>query len=383
MDIKNYFAPLSPAFLASLATADAHKRMISIDKHQENTALPPIENYDIALLGIPDERNTHNAGTAQAPAEIRKYFYPFFQSARQAKVIDLGDLKPGKTIKDSYFAIRDIVVFLLANHTIPLIVGGGQDFSVPLFEAIAKTNTYINMVSVDSRIDLEPEKELFQADSYLNAILPAPHLFNHVAMAYQSYYVPAEWQQNPNEKKLELYRLGMVREHIEHTEPLLRDADLVSFDISALKQPDAPAHFRPSPNGISADQACQIAWYTGINDRNTCFALFEVNPKFDRQGQTAQLAAQMLWYFIEGFKQRKNDYPTEKIEEYKKYIVNMGSPSQDIVFFKSPVSDRWWFEMKAPENKKIIVACTHQDYALACKQEIPERWWRLYQKLHP
>jgi hypothetical protein len=42
---------------------------------------------------------------------------------------------------------------------------------------------------------------------------------------------------------------------------LLRDADLVSFDISAVKQSEAPASRFASPNGLAAEDACQLARY--------------------------------------------------------------------------------------------------------------------------
>ena len=154
--------------------------------------------------------------------------------------------------------------------------------------------------------------------------------------------------------------------------------------MSSIKQSDAPGNSTSSPNGFYGEEACQIAKYAGISDKVSSFGLYDLNPKFDRHNQTTHLAAQIIWHFIEGFYQRKKDYPFTDIDNYQKFIVHLVKINHDLIFYKSNKTDRWWLEIhfiKSLVNKKLIVACSYEDYQMACNHEIPDRWWKIYQKI--
>jgi len=110
--------------------------------------------------------------------------------------------------------------------------------------------------------------------------------------------------------------------------------------------------------------------------------LFELNPDFDNHNQTAHLVAQMIWYFIEGYSQRKKDYPACNVDEYIKFIVNFDDDTS-LNFYKSPKSDRWWLEvpyLNSPD-KYILVSCSYKDYEEATRGDLPDKWWKMYQKI--
>ena len=88
----------------------------------------------------------------------------------------------------------------------------------------------------------------------------------------------------------------------------------------------------------------------------------------------------MLWYFIEGFCFRSNEYPFGTKENYIKYIVPI--EDEELIFYKSNKTERWWIEIPFLTNvnnklkRNTLLPCTHEDYLAACEQEIPERWWK-------
>ena len=102
----------------------------------------------------------------------------------------------------------------------------------------------------------------------------------------------------------DLIRIGEARSEIGETEPLFRDSDLITFDISAVRQSDAPGTFAPSPNGFYTEEICLLSRYAGLSDKLKIFGLFEVNPVLDSRYQTSSLAAQILWFMLEGVSQR-------------------------------------------------------------------------------
>ena len=127
--------------------------------------------------------------------------------------------------------------------------------------------------------------------------------------------------------------------------------------------------------------------YAGLSEKLSSAGIFELCPANDRDGMSAHLAAQMLWYFLDGFAGRKGDDPHMNKSALMKYIVSMHETQSDISFYRSPLSDRWWMEVITGNDNKqkyanhYIVPCSYKDYETACNNEIPDRWWQVYQKL--
>jgi arginase family enzyme len=345
-----------------------------------------LEGIDIAIIGVTEERNTKNKGTSMAPDEIRQMLYGLQKPTRNIKIADLGNLKNGNTINDTYFGLRDVIIELMSKNILPIIIGGGNDLVFANFLAYQKLEKVINIVAIDAKFDLGDAENEFNSESYLSKIVLeyCKNLFNYTNIGNQSYFVGPDETEIMNKMFFDTYRLGIARADLKETEPFIRDGDLISFDINSIKQSDAPGNKYPSPNGFFSHEACQLARYAGMSDRVTSFGIYEVNPLFDSNHQTTQLAAQIIWHFIEGFYQRKNDYPKIDVEQYTKFIVNLVNEKFDLVFYKSKKSERWWMEIPYPsikQSKKLIVSCSYDDYLTASKQELPNKYWKYYQKI--
>ena len=164
-------------------------------------------------------------------------------------------------------------------------------------------------------------------------------------------------------------------------------AHLVSFDLSAIRHSDAPASIFPSPGGFSAFEACRLARYAGLGYRIKSLLLAEFDPEKDANGQSALLMAMMVWYFVEGFYNRKEDFPTEDRSNLRKYSVRLHASVKYIDFFHHPGTGRWWMEvpyqdsLEKPERHNRLVPCSQKDYEFAKTDDIPERWWRAFGRL--
>jgi len=345
-----------------------------------------IRQYDIAIIGVEEDRNSIVKGSAESPDKIREKLYAFAGISKNLKIIDLGNLKKGNTINDTYYGLRDIIAELLNMDVAVVLLGGSQDLTYSVYLAYQILYNNINLVSVDSRIGLDLDQENFNSGTYLKKILQDKNkcLFDYTNIGHQMYYVDQEDLKMINKKLYYALRLGELRGNIIECEPFLRDADMLSFNISAVRQSDAPACSFPSPSGFAAEEACQIARYAGISDKLYSFGIYEIIPESDVNGATSSLAAQMIWYFIDGFGLRKQETPTASDKEYKKFIVSLNNLDQDIIFYKSQKTNRWWFEVpdsRKGKSKTKLVACSYKDYIRACDHEIPDRWLKTYQKI--
>ena len=131
-----------------------------------------------------------------------------------------------------------------------------------------------------------------------------------------------------------------------------------------------------------------MARFAGMSNKIDSIGLFELNPAYDNEGQTSHMAAHALWYFIEGFYNRKADNPYLDKQNYKQYIVQLETHDLSINFYKSRISDRWWMEVPCDNEERrqrymrhLLVPCTYDDYERAMQNEVPELWWRYYQRV--
>lgn len=386
-DISHYFSPIELP-----EGEEYHDNSLgkAIRKYLPEKYFPELKNIHIALIGAEeDSRAINNEGCGMAANAMRPYLYSLFRGNYKPKIADLGNIKRGNTIKDSYFAITDVCHRLLKNKIIPIVIGGGQDLTFAMYRAYEKVEPTINIAAVDARFDLGGPDAAFDSRSFLGKIiLQHPNiLFNYSNIGYQTYFVEQKEIELMRKLYFDAYRLGQVRSEMEEVEPIVRGADLLSFDMTSIRMSDAPANGNASPNGFYGEEACRITRYAGLSEKLSCIGFFEMNPGKDKRGQTAHLLAQMIWYFIEGFYNRKNDFPFKKKSDYTKYRVSVKEHKHEIVFYKSRRSDRWWMEVPYPVQKRMkferhcLVPCSYNDYQSACKEEMPDRWWQAYQKL--
>lgn len=361
-----------------------------ITSYTSESDFPELEEIDIAIVGVCEDRRAYtNIGCALAPNKVRDYLYSLYPGSFKPRIADLGNIEAGHDVEDTYYALKSTVDYLVRKNIVPIIIGGSQDLTYAQFLGYEKLEQTINVVTVDAAFDLGNHDEETTNTAYLGKIiLHQPNfLFNYSNIGYQTYLVDHTSLGMMNKLYFDTYRLGQVRDAIEEAEPIIRHADMLSFDISAIKHSDAPAHSMAQPNGFYSEEACQMMRYAGMNDKLTSVGIYEINPEYDTQGKTSNLAAQMIWCFMDGFYSRKQDFPSRTNPDYVKFHVVLQDEKYEINFFKSKKTNRWWMEIPYPPSKGLkferhtLLPCSYKDYELAVNNEIPDRWWQTYQKL--
>ena len=352
------------------------------------------QKIDIAIIGVREDRNAiNNSGCALAPDYIREKLYQLNEGNYNTKIVDLGNIRQGAAVTDTYIALKTVINELVKKDIIPVILGGGQDLTYAQYLAYETLEQKVDLVIVDSHFDLDDDDK--GADtiettsvSYLNKIfLHEPnYLFNYSNLGYQTYFASQESLRVMDKLYFDVHRLGELIGNIAVTEPIIRNASMISFDIGAIRSADAVGNANASPNGFYGEEACQVARYAGFNDKLSSIGFYEFNPAYDSNGQTAMLIAQMVWYFIDGVYNRKRDFPLNPKSQYLIYKTSLKHEEHELVFVKSKKSDRWWMQVPYPaggsKNERFhLVPCQYDDYKTAVSGEMPDLWWRTYQKL--
>jgi arginase family enzyme len=387
IDLKDYFNPVgieSPEY-ASLTGNSGFSHTITINT--ENAPIKEIGKYQIALFGVPEDRNSINSGSFKAPDAVRAQLYQLAKIPGKTKIADLGNMKQGVSFNDTVAGLTDILAALIDEDVFPIIIGGSSSVIPAIDKAFALRKHKYTFTSVDSRIDYCHEKKEHDSFNYLNAIINNPKnaLRHYINIGYQTYLNDQQVINRFLKKKSELIRIGDVRQAIYLTEPLLRDSDAVVFDISAVRQSDAPGTICPSPNGFYGEEICLLARYSGISDNLKLFGLFEINPDLDIRNQTSALAAQIIWFFIEGFAQKQYEIPEQgqnNSERFKKYHVRVTGLDDDLIFIESKLTERWWLELPDPKEEITYIACSYDDYLTASRNELPDRCVKAMERLN-
>lgn len=400
IDLSLYFSPC-PYMEAGAFYADNTARLgRQVQKYTVPEQFPSVAGAAVAFIGLEESRG----GSAKedlrcnGAENVRRELYNLYGSASWGKLVDLGDLKSGKTVQDTYFALSEVISCLLAQNTAVVLLGGTQDLTYAVYRAYVRLHRMANILTIDSRLniaegvgaDFDPLAEPVNHNSFAARMVVEPdnYLFNYMNIGYQTYLVDNDAIGLMNRLFFDACRYGMLRDNLQAAEPYVRDSDCVSFDLCAVKKADSPANPWARPTGFTAEQACQLARYAGISRQVGVLGLFEYYPELDRDNDSARLLAEMAWCFLDGMEHRSDDHPlTATGVEFKQYIVPLEEMEQDLVFHKCKQTDRWWIELPCSEEQKqrygkhCYLACSYQDYQTAQENEVPSRWWSALRRL--
>ena len=342
-----------------------------------------ISEFKLAIIGMEEDRNTiNNIGCGKSANEIRKELYQLYTHFKMPKLIDLGDIKNGKTVKDTQVALSEVLKLLFKNKITVIIIGGGHDLTYGQFMAYKDELHPVEMVIVDEKIDVEESKEITSSSFLWHIINQEDHFLSNIThLGQQMFYNSPKSVDILESLNHQVLRLGEVRKSIIEVEPFLRAADILSIDLSAIKSSECPANATTSPNGFLGEEACQISRFAGFSNKISSFGLYEMNPIFDNNNQGAKQASQILWYFIEGFSGRRPDFPSEENKNFMQYFVRLESADTEIIFWKSTFSNRWWMEVPQKNGEIKYLPCSNADYQTALKDELPDKWMRAYNRL--
>lgn len=343
---------------------------------------PNLDKINIAIVGVLENRGDQTAFEEVDLTLLRKELYQLFPGNWQSSIADLGDILPGNSLEDTYFAVQRVVSRLLKKNILPIIIGGTQDITYPVYRGYDQLEQMVNLVAIDSKFDFGKQGVSSEIDSYLSKIIidEPNNLFNFCNVGYQTYLNSQEEIDLIDKMYFDAYRLGDVSNAVSLAEPVLRDADLVSIDMNCVMTSYSGSFSKFVANGFDGKEICALARYAGISDKVTAIGIFNSNLSINE----SVLVAQLIWYFIEGYNYRSNEYPFGSKELYSRYIVPM--ESEELIFYKSNKTERWWIEVpffSATHNKlkkNTLLPCSYEEYLTACNQEIPERWWKAQRK---
>ena len=371
-DLHQYLSPLNVAEISGDAAYNDSQLGSVIKINEED--IPDLSNVNIVIVGVNEFRGNGFISTDNSADAIRKKFYELHYWHKEISIADIGNIKAGASLNDSYSALTIVLKELFQLNKAVVIIGGSHDNTLAQYFAYKDLNKIIDATVVDATIDLRSESTLRSENFLMEMLTSEPNMvrhYNHIA--FQSYFVHPGMLETMDKLRFDCFRVGTVKEDLDEMEPVIRNCDLFSFDIAAIKNSDAPAA-TASPNGLTGEEACTLARFAGMSASLSSFGVYGYDASKDHQRLTALQIAQMLWYFIDGRNRIRKESLLHEAQDFNQFHTAFAEV--DTVFLQSKKTGRWW--MQLPDKK--VIACSYKDYLFASNNEIPERWLRAQER---
>jgi len=372
LNISDFLVPLDRDVLSQDVGYKEGQLGKVIDVHEEG--FPDVEAAHLVLVGCGEQRGSGLITESNAADEIRAAFYNLYHWHADLKIADVGNIRIGKSLADTYAALKLVVRELTDAGKTVVILGGSHDLTLAQYNAFADAKNSIEAVGVDSGIDINIDSPLRSHNFVMEMLTGEPNYLKHYShIGFQSYFVHPRMLETMDKLRFDCFRVGHVKERIEEMEPVIRNSHLFSFDIAAIAHAFAPAN-TVTPNGLNGEEACVLMQYAGMSSNMQSIGIYGYQPENDREHLTALQIAQMLWYLMDGITRGAAEAALQDRENFYEFTTVFAEV--ETVFLQSKRTGRWW--MQLPD--KSFIACSQRDYRLASTNEIPERWLRAQER---
>ena len=363
---SEYFSPVKFEIIDYVNKLD-NNQLGSKLKINGRDNLNSFESLDIVIFSVNEYRfNSAIRKSFNANKDFRKKLYSLYYGNWDLNIYDFGDLENGNLVSDTQFALSKILEFFSKNKILVITIGGSQNLLFDIYSSLKETLQKINLVSVDNKIDFSNNNE-----SFLHKIIMDENnkLANFSNIGYQKHLTSVPENKLLDKMYFESINLGKIKYNVAEAEPVLRDSDIVSFNINSVKAGELNnAH--QYPNGLSSYELCSLSRFSGLSSRVNIVSYFE---NWDLSIMNS-LLAESAWYVIDGYATRINENPLNDTNDFIYYHIELDN--YKFKFYRSKLSDRWWVEFLNDEIisiEKDIISCTFDDYNNCKNSVIPER----------
>lgn len=282
----------------------------------------------------------------------------------------------GKLIREKLYSLNNHFPNLNIADLGNIIQGKEQEATEIIKEAL---DLGIVVVFLD-RMLLSIIKELspFSNIKWINSGIESnEELINPDYIGFQRQLLPWNKLMHIEKSSPDSISLGLIRSEFTKLEPLLRKTQNLIVELSSLKSSCCPISVGSLPTGLTPEEICQICRYAG-NSNEVRVVAFNLQTKQESVDCSSEhiIIAHSLWYFLEGLSQRAIENPSISEFGFNVFHVYLKDYDDELQFYQSISSGLYWFKIQTRNNPPQFIPCTHEDYIMCIKGEIPERIFR-------
>ena len=126
-----------------------------------------IPENGILLVFCSDYRGSKGKSIAKNYDLVREEFYKLSKFDFEIPICDLGEIISGKPLQDTHYVLQEILSACLYKNTVPVVVGGGNDLSLAMIQALNFHQKNIKYTQINNKIDLSNEGDEVNEKNFL------------------------------------------------------------------------------------------------------------------------------------------------------------------------------------------------------------------------
>jgi formiminoglutamase len=222
---------------------------------------------------------------------------------------DAGTLEDEASLAARQAALGDALAPHLRRETVPIILGGGHETAYGHFLGYVKAETEITILNWDAHPDVRPLKDgkPHSGSSFRQALEhPSGHCRHYAVAGLQPHSTAAAHLQFIESHDGDYAWADEVTQStIAERYEALSASTMVTFDLDAVDQAQAPGVSAPAVGGMDQDLWLHAAYHAGRCPQVTSVDLVELNPRIDVDDRTARLAALTVMQILRGLSDRR------------------------------------------------------------------------------
>jgi len=280
------------------------------------------------LLGFPQDegvrRNHGRPGAAEAPNEIRRWLYRLTPwdgetgaNLSDLPPLDIGNIRLAGDLESTQARLGSVIAEILRRGAIPVVLGGGHETAYGHYLGYVTADRPVGVINLDAHLDVRPisDGQGHSGSAFRQALehptQPLPGNRYVCLGALPSAVSRQHWQYVQDRGGTVHWNTGPRRSLYE---PFQREIDrlskgncqvYVTVDADVVRASDAPGVSAPNAVGLPGADVIACVFAAGCSPYVSSFDLVEINPRYDRDHQSARWAALAIWHFLVGLSVRQ------------------------------------------------------------------------------
>jgi hypothetical protein len=272
-----------------------------------NAGNVPPKGRGVALIGADSRWTKH----------VRRHLYKFTHRMSDIGVYDLGNLR--RTDPDF---VTGPVHELMSSGVCPVIIGGHASL--------------IKAVRQGFIVQRKPFRPVLMHESIPDHLSDIPD--KTTVIGVQQHLVPKQLPEH-----VRTMHLSHTRATLSDADTHIRESNCTLFDLSAMSATDVPSQRSLSTSGLNIEEGCLLMRSAGLHAQTNAVLITGHDPMSLQLDQSANVVAQMIWYFLEAYNQCIYEHPLES-SHCTTYAMHLDDYDTDLKFYKSEKTGRWWVQ---------------------------------------
>ncbi|NGX57426.1 MAG: Formimidoylglutamase [Chlamydiae bacterium] len=291
-----------------------HEIFVCDDLRQPLETIPYAMNFGLVGFACDEgvRRNHGRPGAVEGPTAFREMLAKLpVMAPDNWKFYDVGDITcDDGDLETSQRCLGKTVHNLLEQGIFPLVIGGGHEVSWGNYQGVRASlpKSHLSIINFDSHFDIRSYEEQASSGTSFLQIHDDCHEkgipFSYSCLGIQNYGNTSDLFEKAKQIGVQYVSADEIHKGSHHLDSSVNQAVeygegiYLTICLDVFASPFAPGVSAPQSLGLFPYHVIPAITHIARSGKVVCFDIAELNPKYDRDHTTVQLAALLTSTFI-------------------------------------------------------------------------------------